>query len=136
MQSTPFPNQLLDALLTPPETQARIVPLIVRETLGWSAGTPGKRRAVIRLSYGEIKRRIGRNSSSVISVAVEDLVDRGIVETLDGSGRLLKTAADRQRLRAPLWFRIARRYVEEAGKAAAVEKSVDSLSSVEPAATA
>jgi len=112
IRSTPYPNTLLDVILTLPETQARIVSLIVRETLGWSGDTPGTRRAIVRLSYREIKERIGRNSSSVISVAVEELVSRGIVETLDGSNRVLLSAADRQRLRAPLWFRIARMYVE------------------------
>lgn len=131
IQGTPFPNVLLETVLTLPETEARVVCLVARETLGWTAGSPGERRAVVRMSYAEMKRRIGRRSSSVLSAAVESLVRKGVLEVLGEHGNLLVTAAQRQRTRAPLRFRIARRFVET-GTLPAVEKPVDCAPGAKP----
>lgn len=108
---TPYPNVLLEAKFTMGETEGRIVDLIVRRTLGYATGQ-GLRRAHVRLSYAEIKRKIGRSSSASISNAVETLVRQGFIEVLGKTGDLLTTAQSRRQERSPLTFRIARRFVE------------------------
>jgi len=110
--STPYPNVLLEAKLTMGETESRVVDLIVRRTLGYAGKLPGQRRAYVRLPYTEIKRHIGRSSTSAISDAIDTLVRQGFVEVCGINGEILATPAERRRQRAPLTFRIARRYVE------------------------
>lgn len=114
IQSTPFPNRLLDAVLTLPETQARVVCLVVRLTLGWSAGRGGERRASVGLSYARILKAIGRRSPTAVGRAVEALVGCGMLEVLADSGERLETPAERRRYHRALRYRLAPGFVEEA----------------------
>ena len=118
IRGTPFPNSLLELAMTLPQTQARLLLLIVRQTVGFSAG-PGLRRASSRMSHAQISKRIGR-SSTAITDAISALVARGVVETIDGSGNLLQTAAQRRLLRGPLTFRLSSSLVD-----VGVEKAVE-----------
>ena len=112
MQATPVPNALLEALCTMPETQARLLCLIVRATLGWHAGVPGLRKASVCLSHDQLKERTGRTSSAPISHALEALVTQGIIEVTTREGKPLSTPYLRRRYHRPLYFRVARSHVE------------------------
>jgi len=113
MRATPFPNGLLESALRLPETQVRLILLVARNTLGYTAG-PGERRAAVRLSHHQIGREIDR-SSTAISGAIDGLVVRGLLEVTDGAGRPLTTGFARRALRAPLWFRFPSSMVEVVG---------------------
>jgi hypothetical protein len=119
MRATPTPNSLLDVALTLPETEARLLLLVTRDTIGYAAG-PGLRRASVRLSHKQIGRRIGR-SSTAISQAIEGLVSRGLLEVTDEAGAVLATGRERRAQRSALRFRLPRHRVEEA-----VENRVES----------
>jgi hypothetical protein len=114
LHTTPLPHVVLEAALTLPEAQARLLLLVSRQTLGFTAG-PGKRRAVARLSHAQIGVRIGR-SSTAISQAIESLVSQGYLEVVDAEGRLLATGRARQLQRAPLCFRLPRAWIEAGDK--------------------
>lgn len=127
MRTTPYPNALLEATLAMPETQARIINLIVRMTLGWASGGPRRRRASIRLTLAEIMERIDRSSSAPISQALDALVRKGVLEIQTRDGQMLSTPELRRRYHRPLYFRIARTYVESAQRSERpVDKAVDS----------
>jgi len=110
MRSTPVPNVVLEAALRLPETQTRLLLLITRDTLGYTAG-PGRRRASVRMSHAQIGKRIGR-SSTAITQAIEGLVALKLLEATDGVGRQLATAQERRLLRAALWYRLPHVTVE------------------------
>jgi hypothetical protein len=120
IRGTPVPNRLLEVVLTLPETQARLLLLIVRQTLGFSAG-PCLRRAVVQLSHAQIGSRISR-SSTAISAAIDALVVKGFLDVLDQEGRVMAMGAERRLLRAPLTFRVRQSWVEED-----VDKNVDTI---------
>jgi len=111
-RTTPTPNTVLEVALALPETQAKLLLLVTRDTLGYAAG-PGRRRASVRLSHAQIGRRIGR-SSTAISQAIDSLVRMELLEVTDEEGKVLATGRERQLLRAALRFRLPRRRVEEA----------------------
>ena len=115
MRATPFPNRLLDLTATLPETQARIVCLIVRMTLGWNAGSPGNRRASVVLTLRQLQRRAKRSSSTPVIEAVAALAREGVVLVSWATGGDVyysQLAAERGR---PMRIGIAPEWVEEAG---------------------
>ena len=114
LHTTPLPHAVLEAALHLPETQARLLLLVTRQTLGFTAG-PGLRRAEVRLSHSQIGARIGR-SSTAISQAIDSLVGQGFLEVVDDRGRVLATGKARRLLRAPLHFRLPRMWIETVDK--------------------
>ena len=124
IRSTPFPNRLLELVIKLPETQARIVCLIVRLTLGWHSGKTDARRASVNLTYRQILTAIGRSSPTIVGAAVERLVILGIVEVLTDEGLVLKTPGERRRHFRPLCYRLSRKFVET-HRLRSVDKSVD-----------
>ena len=114
IRSTPFPNRLLEAATTLPETQLRIVLVVVRWTLGWHGGSRTERKASVSLTYRELLRLIGLRSPTAASRAVGALVSAGILEILTDNGTNLSTAAERRRYPGTLRFRIAPGFVEHA----------------------
>jgi len=104
--STPFPNVLLDEVMpTLKDTQWRVLCVVVRQTLGWSAGH-GRRRARCWLSQSELKRRTGRQSEAV-SKAIEYLVRRGLLEVATLRRDPLMTAAARRRCGGSVYYGLA-----------------------------
>lgn len=115
MRATPFPNRLLELAATLPETQARIVCVVARMTLGWSAGSAGLRQSSVLLSVRQIQRRVGRVSAMPVVEAVVALARSGVIVVAwqDGSGVYpAQLAEERGR---PLRVGIARGWVEENG---------------------
>lgn len=87
------------------DTEWRLVCVIVRQTLGWSAGQ-GRRKSQDWLTQKQIMRRTERNNGA-ISKAIAVLVRRGLIEVLDASGALLVTAQQRRRSYGRLYYRLA-----------------------------
>jgi len=112
IRSTPFPNRLLETAVTLPQTQARIILVIVRWTLGWKAGSRTERKASVSLTYRELLRLVGLRSPGVVGNAVAALVDGGIIDVLSDDGQLLVTSSQRRRYPGTLRFRISKRFVE------------------------
>ena len=113
IRGTPYPNRLLDLSTSLPETQLRIVNLVVRSTLGWYGGAPGTRRASAYFGYGYLMHRVGRSSREAIGTALTALAQAGILEAVDNAGAPLPTSAVAQPYRRGVRLRIARSWVEE-----------------------
>jgi len=110
MRATPFPNRLLELLPTLPETDARIVAIVVRSTLGWQGPDRGLRKASAYFAPHDLRRQVGLASGTTLRTALARLVQRGVVEILavDGAkhpGYISPGTA--------LRLRIARPWVEE-----------------------
>ena len=127
IQATPFPNRLLEVVATLPETEARIVCVVVRATLGWHAGWPGERRASVLMAHAELRRAISRSSKTTVSNSIDSLVRRGLLETMTADGVILATPEERRRHHRPMRYRLARAYVVAAGSSS-VDNRVDNQS--------
>src|SRR6185437_15721720 len=92
MRSTPYPNRLLERSVTLPETQVRIVNLIVRSTLGWQGGSPGTRKASAYFAFSELRKQVGRGTGLSVRQALDGLVTDGILEVLGPDGEHLPSA--------------------------------------------
>lgn len=107
--TTPMPNQLLDEWMPLlGDTQWRLLCVIVRQTMGWSDPTShstGGRKTRDWLTHSQLKTRTGR-ASAALSAALDDLVQRGLVEVQDERGRVLCTPAERRRARGRLYYRL------------------------------
>ena len=113
MRATPYPNRLLDLSATLPETQLRILNLIVRLTLGWQAGANGERRATTQISLWQIKKRIGRSSVMPVAEAIAALADLGVIEARDLNGEPIDMRDLARARRRALLLAISRSWVEE-----------------------
>jgi hypothetical protein len=113
IRGTPYPNRLLDLSLTLPETQLRIVNLVVRSTLGWYGGSPGTRRASAYFGYGYLMHRVGRSSREAIHGALVELASAGVIEAVDTTGAVLPMSVLAQPYRRGVRLRLARPWVEE-----------------------
>ena len=94
--STPFPNILVDVFMPRlSDSSWRLLCVIVRQTVGWQSDS-GSRKTEDWLSHSQLKRRTGRHSEAV-SKAIQDLMDRGLINIRDDSGKRLGTAQERAR---------------------------------------
>ena len=109
IKNTPYPNRLLELSITLPETQARIVNLVVRSSLGWYGGAPGTRKASAFFSPAILRQQVGRTTSIAVIDALDALVAQGVLEVLTPNGKSLPEGSYYgQALR----LRISRNYVE------------------------
>ena len=113
MRATPYPNRLLDLSVSLPETQARVLNLIVRLTLGWHAGSPGERRATVPLSLWQLRKRVGRSSVLPVAEAVAALVRTGVIEVYGADGIPVDVSGLMDSRRRPLVLGVSRPWVEE-----------------------
>ena len=113
IHGTPYPNKLLDLSYTLPETQLRILNLIVRNTLGWQSDTPGYRRAQVQISLNQIKKKIERVSMTPVIEALYALMQAGIVEGVNLDDSPLDMYALSRKHYRPVRLSIARAWVEE-----------------------
>jgi len=112
MRATPFPSRLLEVCFGLPETQARIVLFVVRNTLGWYGGSAGLRKASTYATIVQLRHHVGRQSNVPVIEALDVLVERSILELSDRSGVPVLSASLRYRHGA-LCLRINRSFVEE-----------------------
>lgn len=75
------------------DTSWRVLCVVVRQTLGWKAAG-GHRKVQDWLSHSQLKKRTGRHSEAV-SRAIQDLLNRGLIDVRDERGRRLTKAMDR-----------------------------------------
>ena len=115
IRSTPYPNRLLERSVTLPETQLRIVNLVVRATLGWKGGAPGTRRSTAYFRYAYLMQQVERSSREAVSNALVSLIAASLVEAVDDTGQLLSTSTFCQPYRRGIRLRIGRLWVEEIG---------------------
>jgi hypothetical protein len=88
--TTQVPNVILDAWLPRlKDVELRVLLIITRQTLGWVEDyETGRRKEKDWISRGQLMYKTGRGHTA-ITIAVEKLVQSGIVEAYDGSGNLL-----------------------------------------------
>lgn len=99
MNTTPFPNLLLDRVMPfLGDTEWRVLCVIVRLTFGW-------RKSEDWISHGQLKARSGRESAA-ISRAIDTLVKRGLILVRDRNERRLHSTAERRRSRSGLIFAV------------------------------
>jgi hypothetical protein len=113
IRGTPYPNRLLDFSVTLPETQLRILNLIVRNTLGWQSNTPGHRRACVLISLTQIKKKIGRSSMAPVIEALHALVKAEVISASTYDDHPLSAEALGKGRYRSLKLGIARSWVEE-----------------------
>lgn len=88
--TTQIPDLILDNLDSFSDTELRIVLCVARATLGW-------RKDRDWLTRTEVSRRTGRTGRAV-SMAVDSLVERGILVVQGADGEILDTPAARKRV--------------------------------------
>ncbi|HEY0075471.1 MAG TPA: hypothetical protein VGB77_15340 [Abditibacteriaceae bacterium] len=115
--TSPMPNFLLDEIMpTVSDTQWRLLCVIVRQTLGWQEeGTrnqPHKQSHQYKtrkerdwLSHAQLKTRTGRHSAALCQ-AIEELVQRKLIEVQNEQGQPLMTSQQRRRARSRLFYRL------------------------------
>jgi hypothetical protein len=93
---TAFPCVLIDRVMpTLKDTEWRLLCVIVRQTVGWSANGR-KHKRLDWLTQRQLMARTGRNSAA-ISNALNTLVKRRLVDACDEAGNLLLTPQERRR---------------------------------------
>ena len=85
LRSTPFPNRLMELGATLPETPARLLYHIIRQTLGWQGPSRGQRKASMTTSVGQLRKQIARNSTLAVAEGLAALVR---LEVIDVTGEL------------------------------------------------
>ncbi|WP_288982304.1 TonB-dependent receptor, partial [uncultured Flavobacterium sp.] len=80
--TTQVPNIIIDNMSKFSNTELRILLLVVRKTIGWHKETD-------YLTYNQIQSISGIKSNKSVSVAVNNLVDRGFVSRVSKSGKSL-----------------------------------------------
>ena len=113
MRATPYPNRLLELSVTLPETQARVMNLIVRLTLGWHSGSPGQRKSTTLLSLWQVTKRVRRSSVIPVAEAVAALARSGVIGVWEADGSPVDLAGLAGSRRRPLMFGLCRVWVEE-----------------------
>lgn len=104
--TTPFPNVLLDVFMPRlSDTSWRVLCVVVRQTLGWQVSN-GLRKRDDWISHGQLKKRTGRQSEAV-SRAIQDLLERGLIDVRDEFGRILYRPSDRSQRGARLYFSLS-----------------------------
>jgi len=94
----PFPAKLIDeAMPSLTDSEWRTLCVVVRQTLGWTDPAGGRKKRDW-LSHSQLKARTGR-SGSTVSLAVDGLVTRGLLDTTDRLGLRLKSPASRRKAR-------------------------------------
>jgi hypothetical protein len=115
-RTTPVPNRILDDHL--PElsgAEAKVLLVVLRQTLGWSVGgDPRRRKARDWITQSQFKRRAGL-ASEAVSRSIDGLVRRGLVTVEDEAGAPLDTPAARRAHRGRLYYRCRPGAVEERG---------------------
>jgi hypothetical protein len=105
----PVPNQLFDVVLpTLTDTEARVLLVVIRSTLGWregneEGGTRTKQRDWI--AHRQMVKRTGRSGSSV-SAAIQSLIVRKLIAVEDAEGKPLASARERSANMGRLYFRL------------------------------
>lgn len=104
--TTPFPNVLLDMFMPVlSDTSWRVLCVVARQTLGWNAGG-GTRKREDWLAHSQLKKRTGRHSEA-ISRAIQDLIERGLIEVRDQNGQMVSDAQQRSRYGVHLYFSLS-----------------------------
>ena len=111
MRATPFPNRLLELMPTLPETEARIVAIVVRSTLGWQGPDRGLRKASAYFAPHDLRRQVGRASGTTLRTALARLAQCGVIDIMDIDGAKYPAHIPPG---TALRLRIARRWVAEA----------------------
>ena len=86
MRATPYPNRLLEYSATLPETQVRLLNVIVRLTLGWAATASGERRATTSVTIRQLRQKVGRTSPAPVVEALAALERAGVIEVTGPNG--------------------------------------------------
>ena len=104
VQTTPFPNVLLDEVMPRlKDTPWRVLCVVVRQTLGWQSEASGSRKERDWLTRSQLMARTGRNSEA-LSAAIDTLVRQGYIEVQDSKGQLLSTPQDRRKSRGRIYY--------------------------------
>lgn len=113
--STPFPSFLIDFVMpTLTDTQWRVLCVVVRQTLGWHAGS-GQRRRLDWLTHRQLQLRTGRASEAVCR-AIDGLCRRDLVTVWNDRFQPLTTAQARRRQRGKLFYGLSAALVDKSGE--------------------
>ena len=88
------------------DTELRVLLVVVRQTRGWQdAPYSSQRKERDWLTQSQLMSRTGRGSGAVAQ-AVEALVQAGLIEVQDRTGRPLRTPVERRRHLGRLYYRL------------------------------
>ncbi|MEO0899596.1 MAG: replication protein [Bacteroidota bacterium] len=105
MRFTMIPNEVIDVYLRELKPgELKVLLVVLRQTLGYSQGKGSKRRKIQDwISISQFKEKTGCDGKT-ISLAIQSLIDLGIVSVSDGQGNKLASAQKRRGKRR-LYFR-------------------------------
>ena len=113
MRATPYPNRLLEFSVTLPETQLRVLNLLIRLTLGWHAGTGHERRSTTTITIAQLTKRVKRTAAASVAEALAALIQSGVIEIYVTDGGSLEIADLVKNRRRNLTICLVRSWVEE-----------------------
>lgn len=103
MQTTPFPNWLVDtAMPSLRDTEWRVLCVVARQTIGFRSAFGG-RKQFDWISHDQLKAKTGRESEAV-SRAVDGLVRLRMIEVRSAAGYVLVTPRERRLYRGRLLY--------------------------------
>ena len=94
--TTQVPNALFDAYIpTLTESELKVLLIVIRQTMGWKDLRTGKRKERDRISISQFITKTGL-SKRIISIAIQKLSLRGLLEITDYKGSKLIHSQDRK----------------------------------------
>lgn len=94
--TTPLPHIIIRKWMPRlKDVELRVLLVIADQTLGWIEDKlTGRRKEKDWISRGQLMQKTGRGHSSV-SVAIEQLINYGVIEAYNDKGNRLKTSKER-----------------------------------------
>lgn len=94
--TTQVPNILFDYWVKElKDTELRILLLVIRQTLGWIEDKrTGRRKERDWISQKKIMAKTGRSTKSIAD-AIDELVNKNLIDVFDGEDNILKTKEER-----------------------------------------
>jgi hypothetical protein len=106
-QFVPVPTVYLDrAMPVLTDTELRVLLVVIRQTLGWTAGSQnGTRKERDWISLRQFEAKTGRGHTA-LSRAIQGLVEQEVILVEDRSANPLRTPRQRERCRGRLYYRL------------------------------
>jgi len=130
--TTPTPNELYNGEMKKmKDTELRVVLVVTRATLGWVIDKKtGMRKTEDWIAHSQLIKKSGRGSKA-ISMAVDNCVKNGWIETRTGEGKLLRTAQERKMHGRKIYYRLGKVFLNKVNTIVK-KKMVDKPSSICP----
>lgn len=94
--TTPVPNLIFDTFLPSlNKSELKVLLVIIRQTNGWIDRRTGKRKQFDWIASSQFERKTGLKKR-IISIAIDSLVNKGLIEVRSRHNKVLRTPKERQ----------------------------------------